>query len=479
MKKTILFIVVLILSVGANAKVLWTGSVATGNWSNNVTVDKSVFTSTSAGDILKVSFSAFETKDESDADITYWGFAFKKQDNSWNTLTGFVDGNLTQGSANACFILSAANVTELETYGLAVQGYYITISKVELLTVESTETKTIYDNATGVSTGDFENIINKAYDNKGNLSEAFMNDFIAVTYTATGDGEVRVANPNGWEAYTSSSKKSVSNGSSGVFVYSIPNATILEAIQQTGIIVYGKNITITKIELLKGSGRYDAVAATIGTDGIATFSSSKKLDFTGTGVTPYLASEIAKGKVTLTSVEKTYGYVGYMIKGEEGTYDIPVTADEVQYPTSYLKATGDYSGNVYRSVYSDYAGGGEDAINIKTKYRYIFAKKNSGDIGFYMLATDYSRTVETNTYYYHVLGAHKAYLETTEDYTPTDPSAPLMIIFGDDGNDGTTYIEQIGDNEINDNNYYDLSGRRVAQPTKGLYIVNGKKVFIK
>jgi hypothetical protein len=27
--------------------------------------------------------------------------------------------------------------------------------------------------------------------------------------------------------------------------------------------------------------------------------------------------------------------------------------------------------------------------------------------------------------------------------------------------------------------YYDLQGRRVAQPTKGLYIVNGKKVFIK
>ena len=27
--------------------------------------------------------------------------------------------------------------------------------------------------------------------------------------------------------------------------------------------------------------------------------------------------------------------------------------------------------------------------------------------------------------------------------------------------------------------YYDLQGRRVAQPTKGLYILNGKKVMIK
>ena len=29
------------------------------------------------------------------------------------------------------------------------------------------------------------------------------------------------------------------------------------------------------------------------------------------------------------------------------------------------------------------------------------------------------------------------------------------------------------------NEVYDLSGRRVVQPTKGLYIVNGKKVIIK
>ena len=36
------------------------------------------------------------------------------------------------------------------------------------------------------------------------------------------------------------------------------------------------------------------------------------------------------------------------------------------------------------------------------------------------------------------------------------------------------------DNEqrVIDHVYYDLAGRRVAQPTKGLYIFNGKKVMI-
>ena len=34
-------------------------------------------------------------------------------------------------------------------------------------------------------------------------------------------------------------------------------------------------------------------------------------------------------------------------------------------------------------------------------------------------------------------------------------------------------------NEIANQAIYNLSGQRVAQPTKGLYIVNGKKVIIK
>ena len=44
--------------------------------------------------------------------------------------------------------------------------------------------------------------------------------------------------------------------------------------------------------------------------------------------------------------------------------------------------------------------------------------------------------------------------------------------------DETTGIINLNDNE-NDNEIYDLSGRRVAKPTHGLYIVNGKKFVIK
>ena len=52
----------------------------------------------------------------------------------------------------------------------------------------------------------------------------------------------------------------------------------------------------------------------------------------------------------------------------------------------------------------------------------------------------------------------------------------FRLEFGDD----TTGIEDaVKSEELKDKSYYDLQGRRVAQPTKGLYIVNGKKVMIK
>lgn len=67
------------------------------------------------------------------------------------------------------------------------------------------------------------------------------------------------------------------------------------------------------------------------------------------------------------------------------------------------------------------------------------------------------------------IGANKAYLTYSGSLAPE--------FFGFDGN--TTSINEVrGKMEDVSGEYYDLQGRRVSQPTKGLYIVNGKKVFI-
>ena len=45
--------------------------------------------------------------------------------------------------------------------------------------------------------------------------------------------------------------------------------------------------------------------------------------------------------------------------------------------------------------------------------------------------------------------------------------------------DDVTAIETVKAQNVENGQYFNLAGQRVAQPTKGLYIVNGKKVIIK
>ncbi len=66
--------------------------------------------------------------------------------------------------------------------------------------------------------------------------------------------------------------------------------------------------------------------------------------------------------------------------------------------------------------------------------------------------------------------AHKAWLAL--------PAATPARFFSLDDSE-TTSINAIQGSQFMVNEYFDLQGRRVAQPTKGLYIVNGKKVIIK
>lgn len=89
---------------------------------------------------------------------------------------------------------------------------------------------------------------------------------------------------------------------------------------------------------------------------------------------------------------------------------------------------------------------------------YVLNKTETNGVGFYKLSS-------TGT-----IGANKAYL--------TYSGASLARSFF--GFDETTGIEMPTAEVIDaDGVVYDLQGRRVAQPTKGLYIVNGKKVIIK
>ena len=79
---------------------------------------------------------------------------------------------------------------------------------------------------------------------------------------------------------------------------------------------------------------------------------------------------------------------------------------------------------------------------------------------------------ETNYKDAYVDRAH-AYL----DLGGSNARGRLSISFGN--GEGTTGIENFNVDESDDMQIYDLKGQRVNKPTKGLYIINGKKVLIK
>ena len=95
---------------------------------------------------------------------------------------------------------------------------------------------------------------------------------------------------------------------------------------------------------------------------------------------------------------------------------------------------------------------------------------NDGKARYILVDGVFTRTVSGT------LPAHRCYLELNASSTQ---ATARHFIIGIGGGDGTTGIQTIDNGKLTIDNCYDLQGRRVAQPTKGLYIVNGKKVVIR
>lgn len=373
-------------------------------------------------------------------------YSFILTEDDFNTISGDdSQGYLYIGSEN----LSKMKITK-------ITKTYVSGTEKESSTTTIWSTETVLEQYGGVSLG-------------VNLSSAKKGDVFRVTATNAGAGNLLICNADGWGVLMTGT--TVAKTEAQTVELEITSATNLEIIQQKGIVVKTEasgGATITKVELLTYASSYDCVPATVGSDGIATFSSTKDLDFSGTGVTPYYVSAIATGTVTLTAATNatTWNYCGYILQGSEGTYDVPVTASATYPVATHLKGQTS-QGTVYRSVYSEYSGDAteDELTKIKTWYRYILAKHNS-EIGFYKLTTDD-----------HTLGAHKAYLETEDDITPTTGAGARALIIFDDGQ--ITSINSVQERKVENGIYYNLKGQRIQNPAKGLYIVNGKKVVVR
>lgn len=172
-----------------------------------------------------------------------------------------------------------------------------------------------------------------------------------------------------------------------------------------------------------------------------TLTSANALDFTGSSIEAYIVKDddANDGVITLTQVNKVPANTGLVLKASEvGTaVNVPFLTGDAD----------DVTGNKM-------TGSATETTEITANGGYIlkdgkFHPANAGS-----------------------LAKGKAYLKIA-----VSAAAPVMS-FDSEGS-STTAIDTIEKSTIKNGVYYNLAGQRVAQPTKGLYIVNGKKYIVK
>lgn len=179
-----------------------------------------------------------------------------------------------------------------------------------------------------------------------------------------------------------------------------------------------------------------SVPVSITAAGFATYAGDFGLDFSGLDVKVYKA-RVNGTTITFDKVTEVPAGEGVLLQGE-GTFDVPVksvdawAADDNAFVrgTGAAVATGD------------------------GPYNYILNKVN-GVVGFYKAN---GQTVAKN----------RAYLQSTT------AAARISLNFDEE----TTGISEVVKSDVN-NKVFDLQGRHIVQPTKGLYIMNGRKVLVK
>lgn len=187
---------------------------------------------------------------------------------------------------------------------------------------------------------------------------------------------------------------------------------------------------------------------TVGAAGYATWSNDGKYQIDNTNVTDvYVVSADNTSSVTLTSKKgSTFpSGTGVIIKGS-GEVTINAVASDASASTigtNYLVGSGN------SSTVPSYGDG---------YYVFSWDGENSSTVGFYKSSGG-------------TLAAHKAYL-----HLDVSGAREFLGFSFDDEATGINITPAFSEGE---GVAYDMQGRKVAQPTKGLYIINGKKVVIK
>lgn len=188
--------------------------------------------------------------------------------------------------------------------------------------------------------------------------------------------------------------------------------------------------------------------------GFTTFASSSLLDLTTANLPSGLEAYVAKvdgSKVKFTEINQAVpANTGILLKG----------APYTEYKIAIANTSNDVLGNDFLVNSSGYA------FTAESGYTYYGMLKNSNPLTFGVFDPS---TV--------AIPSNKAYLKVAN--TPTGEARVLTCSFFDETTTGIMETRTESIDRLTTTKVFNLAGQQIANPTKGLYIINGKKHIIK
>ena len=261
------------------------------------------------------------------------------------------------------------------------------------------------------------------------------------------------------------STNTTGTSSANIQVISLTNATA-----GTYYITSSSSCRVSAVRFVPTAARTETKTITMSDMGVMTFSSPQGWSLPS-GLKAYTATTAkSDGKLTLTAVPNDIipPCTGVILQGTHNTEYTLTASDAAQVTIN--------KNNCFRPVLCDYALTGEFRYGSEngsstswnaSRNNYILAKQG-GNMVFALSSGTGS------------LAAGKAYYSIRPDLVnyPSSDSRSFTLDFGSDETTGIGASLNDKGERINDK-VFNLQGQRVDQPTKGLYVKNGKKVIIK
>ncbi|MDE6452611.1 MAG: hypothetical protein K2L27_00240 [Muribaculaceae bacterium] len=234
---------------------IWTGSVDTGEWKNNVSVAAAMFASVKAGDVLTVALKVNAGFEYGNIELDDQKYTKLEMDGTSADLDSY--GCVQPDVTALTYIVTAADAALLKANGLLVKGANITITKVSL---ESGDEEEPGDDTTvwtgSVDTGEWKNDVTV---DAPKFRNAKAGDFITISLSVNDGadyGNIELDDQN----YVKLAMDGTSAGldsygcvqpGTSELTYVIANGDI-DLLKANGLRVKGANITITKVVVSVG-----------------------------------------------------------------------------------------------------------------------------------------------------------------------------------------------------------------------------------